>query len=75
MHQWGCITFLQKSAKMEVPRKRAFELILARIIDAEMRLFAAGGQLKLNKFCLCFVQVCRIEPEGHAPGLVACRCI
>jgi len=29
MHQWGCITFVKKSAEMEAPRERVFEMILA----------------------------------------------
>ena len=42
MHQWGCITFMQKTAKMEAPRERVFELILAGKSTRPMGLFAVG---------------------------------
>ena len=34
-------------------------------IGAEMRLFAVGGPPKVYSFCLCFVQVSRVEREGN----------
>ena len=46
-----------------------------RKTGAERLRFVVGGLLTLYRFCLCFVQVSSIEPEGHAPSLVACRCI
>lgn len=53
MHHWGCITFMQKSAKEVAPRERVFELILTGKSTRQ----CGCSRLAMHNFCTGFVDI------------------